>query len=85
MKLRWQKQLPRFADYKPYYKDLKMVPLSYTDDDVPIEMVMTQNLLEVVFIILDIFLCYVTVYFILGDSCKMCITYVNMLVYFKIV
>lgn len=48
MKLRWQKQLPRFANYKPFYEDLKMVSLSYTDEDAPVEMVMTQNLLEVV-------------------------------------
>lgn len=48
IKLRWGKQLLRFADYKPYYRDLKMVSLSYTDNDAPIEMVMTQNLLEVV-------------------------------------
>lgn len=48
IKLRWQKQLPRFADYKPYYTGLKMVSLSYTDEDAPVEMVMTQNLLEVV-------------------------------------
>lgn len=53
VKIRWQRHLPRFADYKPFYKDLKMVALSYTDEDAPVEMVMTHNLLEVVRVFLS--------------------------------
>lgn len=48
MKQRWDKQLLRIANYEPFYKDLRMISLSYTDEDPPVEMCMTQNLLEVV-------------------------------------
>lgn len=62
MKLRWRRHVTRFADYKPFYKDLKMISLSYTDEEAPVEMVMTQNVLEVVFAIAVSFSVFIFVF-----------------------
>lgn len=48
IKERWKRHTFRYADYKQFYKNLKMVSLSYTDEDPAVEVVMKENILEVV-------------------------------------
>lgn len=45
---RWRDSLSRCMSYAELYEEIKKLPLSYAEDDIPIEVINTSNLLEVV-------------------------------------